>query len=102
MFLHILTANYLNHYKIAIEFNNGSHGVADLSDSLTGKIFEPLQDINFFKQFKVDEELGTICWENGADFAPEYLYFLAFKNVPELQEQFQQWGYLTNKIPVSV
>ncbi len=102
MFLHILTANYLNHYKIAIEFNNGYHGVADLSDSLTGKIFEPLQDINFFKQFKVDEELGTICWENGADFAPEYLYFLAFKNVPELQEQFQQWGYLTNKIPVSV
>jgi hypothetical protein len=34
-------------------------------------IFQQLQDINKFKQFKVD--LNTICWENGLYLAPEYL-----------------------------
>ena len=29
---------------------------------------------------------------NGADLAPEYLYFRAFRDEPELQEQFMQWG----------
>jgi hypothetical protein len=37
----------------------------------------------------------TISWENGLDLAPEFLYFLAFRNEPELQELFRKWGYLT-------
>ena len=36
--------------------------------------FEPLKNIEYFKKVKVDEEIETICWENGADFSPEYLY----------------------------
>jgi hypothetical protein len=31
-----------------------------------------------FKTVKVD--LDTICWKNGADFAPEYLYEQIVKN----------------------
>jgi hypothetical protein len=36
-------------------------------------MFEPLKDINKFKSFQVDPELETLVWENGADFAPEFL-----------------------------
>jgi Protein of unknown function (DUF2442) len=36
---------------------------------------------------------GTLCWPGELDVAPEYLYFLAFKDAPELQQQFQDWGY---------
>lgn len=102
MFLHIIAARYTDNYKIAIEFNNGCQGIVDLSESLQGQLFEPLQDLALFQQFEVDQELGTICWSNGADFAPEYLYFLAFRNNPELQEQFKKWGYLPDKIAMSV
>jgi len=102
MFLHIISASYVDNYKIALKFNNGSEGIADLFESLTGKVFEPLQDLLLFQQFELDQELGTVCWRNGADFAPEYLYFLAFRNVPELQTQFQEWGYLPKKVAVSI
>jgi hypothetical protein len=52
------------------------------------------KDKSFFAQVRVDKELETITWPNGADFAPEYLYFQAFKNEPELQGKFKEWGYI--------
>ena len=53
-------------------FNNGEVRIANLLGSLKGEIFEPLKDIEFFKQFSV--KFNTVEWQNGADFAPEYLY----------------------------
>jgi hypothetical protein len=37
-------------------------------------MFEPLKDLSAFKRFTVSEVLHTVCWENDADLAPEYLY----------------------------
>ena len=81
-------------YKIEVSFNNGRKGVADLSEALKGPVFEILKNKSEFSSFTVDEELETIVWPNGADLAPEYIYFQAFKNEPELQSQFKQWGYI--------
>ncbi|MBE0434282.1 MAG: DUF2442 domain-containing protein [Methylomicrobium sp.] len=47
-------------------FNDGLTGVADLRDSLWGEIFEQLLDRNNFSQIRLDTELGTVCWPNGA------------------------------------
>jgi hypothetical protein len=102
MFLHITSARYIDTYKIEIRFNNDREGIVDLFESLEGKVFKPLQELELFKQFEVDAELGTIRWLNGADFAPEYLYFLTFRDNPELQDQFQKWGYLPSKIATLV
>ena len=74
MFLHVQEAKYLHDYVIWIRFNNGVEGEINLRDELEGEVFEPLRDINAFKSFKVDPELETIVWENGADLAPEFLY----------------------------
>jgi len=54
-------------------------GVVDLKNHLKGEIFIPLKDINYFKQFALDG--WTITWENGADFAPEFLYKLVLKQI---------------------
>lgn len=93
MFLHVKEAQCLGDHRVEVLFNDGRRGVVDLSDSLRGPVFEPLRDRAAFAQLTVDSELQTIVWPNGADFAPEYLYFLAFKDEPELRERFHDWGY---------
>lgn len=93
MFLHVSKAKYVGAFKIEVTFSDGRVGVADLTASLNGPVFAALKDPKEFSRFAVDKELGTIAWENGADMAPEYLYFQAFKNQTDLQPLFRQWGY---------
>lgn len=73
MIQHVTKAEYKGDYRIWLRFNDGSEGVVDLKDELYGEIFEPLRDLNKFESFQVDPELETLVWENGADFAPEFL-----------------------------
>ena len=73
MIPHVVEAKYKNDYCIWVKFNDGSEGIVDLKDELYGEMFEPLRDIKQFKSFRLDPELETTVWENGADFAPEFL-----------------------------
>lgn len=93
MFLKVTQACYLHAFCVEVVFNNGKKGIADLSEALKGPVFEPLKNPEQFARFQVDPELETIVWENGADLAPEYIYYQAFKEDVTLQAQFQQWGY---------
>ncbi|MCA9442542.1 MAG: DUF2442 domain-containing protein [Candidatus Omnitrophica bacterium] len=97
MILHITEAKHLEGYRIEVAFNDGKRGVADLREALHGPVFEPLRDKKVFADFRVDEELQTIVWSNGADLAPEYVYYQAFKDDPELQPRFRDWGYIGQK-----
>jgi hypothetical protein len=94
MFLHITEAKYIEDYRVEVSFDNGCKGIVDLSDVLKGTVFEPLRDKKRFSQLKIDPELETIAWPNGADLAPEYVFFRAFKDEPKYQDQFQAWGYV--------
>lgn len=67
----IIKANYIQEYKIEIEFNNKEKGIIDFKDHLNKRIFEPLKNIENFRNFKLNA--WTIEWENGADFSPEFL-----------------------------
>ena len=59
-------------FVVRLLFNDGVDGVTDLSDLLTGPVFEPLRDPAYFRRFFI--EGGTLTWPNGADIAPETLY----------------------------
>ena len=96
MIVHVVDAKYVDGYRIEVSFNDGRKGIADLSDALQGPAFEILKDELEFQRFVVDEELDTLVWENGADLAPEYIYFQAFRHDQDLQERFKKWGYLNN------
>lgn len=74
MILHVTNAEYINDYRLRICFNDGVEGIVDLKAELCGEMFEPLRDLKTFQSFRVDPELETILWPNGADLAPEFLY----------------------------
>ena len=76
MYPKLLNAQYLEGYKVKLSFSDGSEGAVDLSGELGEGVFEALRDLSYFRSFRVQQQFGTIEWENGADFAPEYLYEL--------------------------
>ena len=71
MFLHVIEARYVRDYTVWLRFNDGVCGEVDLSEELDGPIFEPLRDLGQFRRFTL--ACHTLTWENGADFAPEFL-----------------------------
>jgi hypothetical protein len=74
MITRITDARYIDNYTVWLKFSDGVEGDVDLREELWGPMFEPLKDINIFREFSVHPELHTITWENGADFSPEFLH----------------------------
>ena len=67
----ITSAKHLNDFKIKISFNDGKVKTVNLENYLDKPVFQPLKDKSYFKKFTLNP--FTIEWENGADFAPEFL-----------------------------
>jgi hypothetical protein len=71
----IVAAKALGGYRLHLRFEDGAEGVVDLAPQLSFRgVFEPLRDPAYFAQVRVDPELGTVAWPNGADLDPDVLY----------------------------
>jgi hypothetical protein len=65
----------LEGFQVSLQFSNGEQKLVDLEPLLRGPVFEAIRsDLNLFRSVKVDEELGTIVWPNGADLDPNVLF----------------------------
>lgn len=69
--IRVTDATYLDDFRIRIALSDGMTGIADFRGRLDGPIFEPLNDPQYLANFELTDH--TLQWENGADFAPEYL-----------------------------
>ena len=67
----VVSAEYVNDYKLRLRFTDGALKVVDFSRWLRGEVFKPIANKREFKRFFVAG--GTVCWPNGADIAPETL-----------------------------
>ncbi len=61
-------------HKLSVSFDDGSSRVIDFSTVLVGRLYEPLRDLRLFEQVRIDPEVGTLIWPNGADFNPAMLH----------------------------
>ena len=90
MFLEITHASYINDYMLSLKFNDGAEMTVDLENELNGSVFNPLKDKSEFRKFSIG--FNTIEWENGADFAPEYLCELAISQHKIANEPASNYG----------
>ena len=62
-------------FVVHLRFTDGSERDVDLERYLNGPIFEAIRkDRSLFESVRVDPQLGTIVWPNGADIDPDVLY----------------------------
>ena len=76
-------------YKLLLTFEDGKTHIVDLEGVLFGEIYTPLNDLALFKQVRLDPEVPTIVWPNGADFDPETLYYWD-EYLPEWQKAAEE------------
>jgi hypothetical protein len=72
-FLHITAVRSAGDHALWLRFSDGVEGIADLSGSLDGPVFQPLRDPDFFARAELEGDY-TVAWPNGVDLAPEFLY----------------------------
>jgi hypothetical protein len=70
----VVSAEYVSNYTLRIMFNTGEEFLVDFTPLMQKGICRKLQDINYFKSFRLDP--FTIDWNNEIGFAPERLYEL--------------------------
>lgn len=71
----IISATALNDYRLHLRFEDGVQGVVDLRSLINFRgVFAPLRDPVYFAKLRVDPELGSVSWPNGADLDPDVLY----------------------------
>ena len=69
--VNVTRAEHRTKFVLELWFSDGFHGTKDFEADPWGPAFEPLKDPEYFVRFFVAG--GTVCWPNGADFAPEIL-----------------------------
>ena|SRR6266545_3058508 len=70
----VLSLEKVAPFTLRLLFEDGTSQLIDFRPALYGEIFEPLRDPAVFDQVRLDPEIGTITWPNGADFEPAMLH----------------------------
>lgn len=71
--IHVTQVEVVGKHRLHLCFEDGCEGEIDFSPLTWRGVFEALRDPSYFEQVRLDRELGTIVWPNGADIAPETL-----------------------------
>ncbi len=77
-------------YTLLIGFEDGTEQRIDFLPVLGGKLFGPLRDLTLFGQVRIDPEVHTLVWPNGADFDPVTLHDWQ-EHGPALAARVREW-----------
>ncbi len=90
----VVSAIYKGEYNIELTFEDGATGTVDFSKFLDKVgLFEKFRDIEFFKNFQINREVGVLTWADEVDIAPETLYAEATNS------QLPDWMELRQDVP---
>ena len=81
-------------YTLRVRFDDDAEQVINFRPVLAGELFGPLRDASLFSQVRIDPEVHTLVWPNGADFDPATLHDWA-EHADALKACAERW----EKIP---
>jgi Protein of unknown function (DUF2442) len=70
----VTSIELLGGYWIRVGFDDSSVREIDLEPVLEGEIYGPLRNSRVFESVRIDPEVHTLVWPNGADFDPAVLH----------------------------
>ena len=77
-------------HTLRVGFDDATKQTIFFLPVLAGAVYGPLRDVNLFNQVRIDPEVHTLVWPNGADFDPATLH--DWPMVAEaLAERAKQW-----------
>ena len=78
-------------HTLSVSFADGITRLIDFLPVMKGELYGPLRDEELFRQVRLDPEVHTLVWPNGADFDPATLH-----DWPDVVESFarmaERWG----------
>ena len=77
-------------YTLKVRFDDNTEQIIDFQPVLAGQMYGPLQELSLFNQVRVDPEVKTLVWPNGADFDPATLHDWP-EQIEALKESVQHW-----------
>ncbi|MGQ9547498.1 MAG: DUF2442 domain-containing protein [Roseiflexus sp.] len=84
-------------YTLRITFDDGMVREINFEPVLEGPVYGVLRDEELFKQVRIDAEVHTLVWPNGADFDPETLYNWP-KYADEMKRMAERWATVMAKV----
>ena len=61
-------------YTLRVRFDDDTEQTIDFRPVLAGEMYGPLRNLELFNQVRIDSEVETLVWPNGADFDPATLH----------------------------
>src|SRR5881296_1150632 len=77
-------------FVLRVRFEDDMEQVIDFRPVLAGELFGPLRNLTTFNQVRIDPEVHTLVWPNGADFDPATLHDWPL-HVESLTIRARQW-----------
>jgi Protein of unknown function (DUF2442) len=77
-------------YILRVRFDDDTEQVINFQPVLAGELYGPLRDLSLFNQVRIDPEVHTLVWPNGADFDPATLHDWP-QYVQELAARAKRW-----------
>jgi hypothetical protein len=77
-------------FTLKVLFNDETSQVIDFRPVLKGEVYGPLQNQSLFDQVRIDPEVHTLVWPNGADFDPAILHNWS-ESLPALKALSEKW-----------
>ena len=81
-------------YTLRVRFDDQTEQVINFDPVLGGELYRPLRDLALFNQVRVDPEVHTLVWPNGADFDPATLHDWPI-HAPAFAARVRQWELAT-------